>query len=101
MYTTATLDRRIPEFISDNQLAMLIKPAHKYLREDEQMQLLNLAGLPHLALEKRILSRLVRITFISNSDIRKAKFILLLEKGIVAYQSQTSNLLSYEQNHIA
>ena len=91
MFTTTTPDRRIPASISDNQLALPIKSAHKYLREDEQLQFLELAGLPYLALEKRILSRFVRITHISNSDTKKAEFILLLEKEINAHQSQTSN----------
>ena len=97
MITTPQIDRIIPASISDNQLVMLIKSAHKHLEEDERLQFLELAGLPHMALEKRIFSRLVRLTYYSNPDARKAKFIMLLEKGINACPSRTSNFLSYEQ----
>lgn len=96
MITTTTLDRTIPAFISDNQLVKLVKAAYKHLCKEEQLQLLELAGLPKLALENRIFSRLVRLAYFTNPEHRKAQFAMLLEKGIDACILK-QNFLSYEQ----
>jgi hypothetical protein len=96
MITTPQMDRTIPASISDNQLVKLVKAAHRHLNEQEQLQFLELAGLPKLNFEKRIFSRLVRLAYYTNPEHRKAMFALLLEKGIDACIMKR-NFLSYEQ----